>query len=596
MCGGDPGEKSRLEVDPRMNDEEIRLSVVHLLRAYFDKSADIDPLNDERVVDVSHDHISALADIILYTSNPIIYHELKDKTYNDAVAMLTNSSLRFKLPEPLMGMIAYRHSQTNLMGNEIVKIADDIVYSAKKSEEFWGARREGQLEWGVCPREDVNLGYGRWNHTNPVNPYGIEGWVPAIIEHQTIWIRRNQFDMYPGRWDLSDTGKEDVFKVHLPGPHNNHWSRYVTREVLNKCPSFYGITSDINEDDWIQVKLLQQRTWIYYNPAKLSLMPKSSTVDSYIKVTLTANFPHNRGCTFFAERNPQESIFINYPRSIFENNGALFVDEDAPAPPTPNLNTQTIVTGNGDTNHRFQETYITVAENTPHYENIYWRQTSENHIINVCSIQSILNTLNYNRVCIYKLFTINTFIKLLNKISVDTITDQSGRWILWKPYTYVPSYHQDWKYLEITKLLTIYWQFDPSHLSELDSFISDFRAISRDPAAIAEEEEDELEEEEEEVVEPVPAPAPEPHRRVVRRGVNSGSTALPTQLCKRIRDIIVADIISKGDECSITMEPLTAENLAITSCFHFFEKDAINKWISDNHTCPQCRERAMLFA
>ena len=75
-----------------MNDEEIRLSVVHLLRAYFDKSPSVDPLNDERVVDISRDHISALADIILYTSNPIYYYELKDKTYNDAVAMLANST------------------------------------------------------------------------------------------------------------------------------------------------------------------------------------------------------------------------------------------------------------------------------------------------------------------------------------------------------------------------------------------------------------------------------------------------------------------------------------------------------------------------
>ena len=574
-----------------MNDEEIRLSVVHLLRAYFDKSPSVDPLNDERVVDISRDHISALADIILYTSNPIYYYELKDKTYNDAVAMLANSTLRFKLPEPLMGMIAYRHSQNNIMGNEIVKIADDIVYSAKKSEDFWRLQRDGELEWGVCPREDVNLGYGRWNNNNPINPYGIEGWVPAIIEKHPIWIRRNQFDMYPGRWDPSDSGKEDVLEVNISG-HNSHWSRFVTREVLNKCPSAYGITSDINEDDWIQVNIRQQRTWIYYNPSKLSLLPKSSIVDSYIKITLTASFPHIQGCTFFAERNPHESVFLNYPRSIFTIDRPLFVNDDLPSHPIPDPTRQIIVTGNGDTNYRFQETYITSEGNTTHYENIYWRRTSENHSLNVCSIQSILNTLNYNRVYIHKLFTINTFVKLINKISVDTITDQIGRWILWKPYTYVPSYNQNWKYLEITKLLSIYWQFDPSHLSELDSFISDFQAISRNPTSVDEEEE---EEEEEVDLSGVPAPAPEPHRRVVRRDA-SGSIARPTQLCKRIRDLIVADIISKGDECSITMEPLTAENLAITSCFHFFDKDAIGKWFEEKDTCPQCRERTTVFA
>lgn len=585
MCGGDPGKKSRLELDPRMNDEEIRLSVVHLLRAYFDKSADIDPLNDERVVDVSHDHISALADIILYTSNPILHHELKEKTHNDAVAMLTNSSLRFKLPESLMCMIAYRHSQTNTLSNQILKIADDIVYTAKKSEEFWHARHDGQIEWGVCPREDVNLGYGRWNNYEYVNPYGIEGWVPAIIEHQTIHIRRNQFDMYPGRWDQSDRGKEDVFKVHLPGPHNNHWSRYVTREVLNKCPSFYGITSDINEVDWIPVKVLQQRTWIYYNPAKLSLLPKSSTVDSYIKITLTANFPHTRGCTFFAERNPQESVFINYPRSIFENNESLFVDEDAPAPPTPNTNVQTIVTRNGDTNHRFQETYMTDNQaNTRYYDNIFWKYPHTNDdTIRVCNIERLLDILNYTSAYIPN--RKNTFIQLINKISVDSITNLNRIWLLWQPYTYNPSLMHAYKYVDVIKLLSIYCQFDSNNgnVSDYNRFFSNLNEISRDPNTWGGEQllDDE---EEEEVVNPVSVP--------VTRNVYHVPNKLPT----RIRDIIVADVISKGDECSITMEPLTAENLAVTSCFHFFEKTAIDKWMSENHTCPQCRERAALFA
>jgi len=104
----------------------------------------------------------------------------------------------------------------------------------------------------------------------------------------------------------------------------------------------------------------------------------------------------------------------------------------------------------------------------------------------------------------------------------------------------------------------------------------------------AEEAETEMEEEEE-VIEPIPVPLANPINKIIKKSEE-------LVLCKRIRDIIVADIISKGEECSITMEPLTAENLAITSCFHFFEKTAIGKWICEHHTCPQCRERATVFA
>jgi hypothetical protein len=330
--------------------------------------------------------------------------------------------------------------------------------------------------------------------------------------------------------------------------------------------------------------VLQQRTWIYYNPAKLSLLPKSSTVDSYIKVTLTANFPHTRGCTFFAERNPQESVFINYPRSIFENNESLFVDEDAPAPPTPNPNTQTIVTGNGDINHRFQETYMTDNQaNTRCYDNIFWKYPSYDAVVQVCNIERLLDILNYTSAYIPN--RKNTFIQLINKISVDTITNLNRIWLLWQPYTYNPSLMHAYKYVDVIKLLSIYCQFDSNNgnVSDYNRFFSNLNEISRDPNTWGGEQllDDE---EEEEVVNPVSVP--------VTRNVYH----VPNKLPKRIRDIIVADIISKGDECSITMEPLTAENLAITSCFHFFEKTAIGRWISDNHTCPQCRERAMLFA
>jgi len=572
-----------------MNDEQIRLSVVHLLRAYFDKSPSVDPLDDQRVVDVSHDHISALADIILYTSNPILYFDLEEKTRNDAAIILTNTVLRFKLPESLMCMIAYRHSQTNVINNEIVKIADDIVFNAKKSEDFWRARQDGQLEWGRCLSADIPR-FNMYPNPTPPNPCGIEGWVPAIIEHQDIWIRSNQFDMYPGRWDRDDS-KAGVFSVYLHGNHNNYLPRYVTRELLNKCPSLYGINSNVNEEDWIKVILSTQRTWIYYNPEKLSILPKSSNPDSYVKVTLVATFPHYRCCSFFAERNINGSVFVDYPRSIFSTESVpLFIDEDAPPPPAPDLNTQIIVLGPGNNSHSFQQQYGGDNDDT-HPFMFHYRRILDN-TTHRCLFETIVKLFRQSP------YIDNnwTFHVLLNRFSLREPTEEqinapNTAWIQW----YYDDNVDDWKWCELSKLLRVYnYWAEPSWI---DNFTETFNQFFRDLDSITgippEALQEILSDDEEEIVEPMPAP---PSRRIVRRGVNSGSTARPAQLCKRIRDIIVADIISKGDECSITMEPLTAENLAITSCFHFFEKTAINKWISDNHTCPQCRERTTVFA
>jgi hypothetical protein len=65
----------------------------------------------------------------------------------------------------------------------------------------------------------------------------------------------------------------------------------------------------------------------------------------------------------------------------------------------------------------------------------------------------------------------------------------------------------------------------------------------------------------------------------------SGSVQLPNH----IATLIVTDAMNKGDTCSITFEPLTLENTAITSCFHLFNYEAINTWLNNNDTCPLCR-------
>ena len=568
-----------------MTDEEIRQSVIHLLRAYFDKSTDVDPLDDTRDLNVAGAHINALVDIILYTSNPILYYRLEETTHAIAVILLPNSTLRFKLPEPLVSMIAYRHSRTNIMDNEIIQIAADIVYSAKKNQEFWEKKRDGLIQWGRCPLQDTDT-YNRYR--NNVGPFGFEGWIPVIIEHQDIWIRRNQFNMYD--WGLADRDqiiRPDSLKVHLHGNHHNYTPRYVSRELLSKCPSLYGITSDINTDDWIKVILIQQRTWIYYDSEKITTLPQSSIADSYIKFTTAVSFPHSRGCTFFAERNPIGSAFINYPpeAALFVNDSApLFVDEDVLAAPTPDLTTQTVVIGTTDITHGFQDTYGDEVENVlPDY--IYWKHEYESTGIGerVSRLHDLVDIFDKSPYTNRK----QTFMTLLNRISRNNGDPNRGAWISWTTHRID---NNSRKFILLSELILIYnyqsYNYDtPTYdinecisrlLIDLNTFSVDALPI---PAFINSDEDEE--EEEEEVIGPVST-------RNSRAGVSS---VLP----KRIRDIILADVLSKGEECSITMEALTAENLAITTCFHFFDKEAIYTWIQGNDTCPQCRKRAALF-
>lgn len=72
--------------------------------------------------------------------------------------------------------------------------------------------------------------------------------------------------------------------------------------------------------------------------------------------------------------------------------------------------------------------------------------------------------------------------------------------------------------------------------------------------------------------------------------VASPSAPLP----KFVADLIVADAIAKGTTCPITMEPLKADKVTVTSCYHVFDTEALNSWAASQDTattvCPQCRK------
>ncbi len=64
---------------------------------------------------------------------------------------------------------------------------------------------------------------------------------------------------------------------------------------------------------------------------------------------------------------------------------------------------------------------------------------------------------------------------------------------------------------------------------------------------------------------------------------------------KRIADILIADAVSKGEQCSISLNPLTPDTACcVAPCYHIFEKEAIQTWLSTKHTCPTCREPCSL--
>lgn len=64
---------------------------------------------------------------------------------------------------------------------------------------------------------------------------------------------------------------------------------------------------------------------------------------------------------------------------------------------------------------------------------------------------------------------------------------------------------------------------------------------------------------------------------------------------KRVADLMIADAVSKGETCSITLNPLTQETATcVAPCYHIFEKEAIQTWLATKHTCPECREPCSL--
>ena len=64
----------------------------------------------------------------------------------------------------------------------------------------------------------------------------------------------------------------------------------------------------------------------------------------------------------------------------------------------------------------------------------------------------------------------------------------------------------------------------------------------------------------------------------------------PPPLPKHIQTIVLDRAESEGQTCPITLTPIKSTTSTVTSCGHIFQAAAIQEWLSENQTCPECRQ------
>jgi hypothetical protein len=53
--------------------------------------------------------------------------------------------------------------------------------------------------------------------------------------------------------------------------------------------------------------------------------------------------------------------------------------------------------------------------------------------------------------------------------------------------------------------------------------------------------------------------------------------------------ILIDKAVKEGAVCSISRDPITAKNAAVTSCGHVFTAAALQEWWKERSSCPECR-------
>jgi hypothetical protein len=81
-----------------------------------------------------------------------------------------------------------------------------------------------------------------------------------------------------------------------------------------------------------------------------------------------------------------------------------------------------------------------------------------------------------------------------------------------------------------------------------------------------------------------PAP-PQPVAPVIR-------TITLTPIPRRIAWLVAEDAQKQGDTCPITLEPISPLTAAVTTCFHCFDAEHLNAWLTTRakSECPLCKK------
>ena len=64
----------------------------------------------------------------------------------------------------------------------------------------------------------------------------------------------------------------------------------------------------------------------------------------------------------------------------------------------------------------------------------------------------------------------------------------------------------------------------------------------------------------------------------------------PPPLPKHIQTIVLEKAEAEGKTCPITLTPIKRTTGSVTSCGHMFQTAAIQEWMRENATCPECRQ------
>ena len=78
-----------------------------------------------------------------------------------------------------------------------------------------------------------------------------------------------------------------------------------------------------------------------------------------------------------------------------------------------------------------------------------------------------------------------------------------------------------------------------------------------------------------------------------RVAVRNRALSAPTNieaLPQRIAWLVAEAASNQNETCAISMETLSPITAAVTSCFHVFDSESIERWMLQNSTCPTCRK------